>query len=178
MVIFYLVFEWKTAPVELKKLNDAMHNRVVKNKKFNTLNNLEKKIPPATTLIDINQYNTDKQNLDKKIWRSWSKNTRRGLLTTTFLNTKIREFGNKIPDATSIVTTTVINTEVGEADTKIPDHAKYITTQEFNNLNTENFAARLKQDNLMSKTDFNNKLTKVNRKIISNTRKYLELQKT
>ena len=54
----------------MKKLNDAMHNRVVKNKKFNTLNNLEKKIPPATTLIDINQYNTDKQNLDKKIWRS------------------------------------------------------------------------------------------------------------
>ena len=54
----------------MKKLNDAMHNKVVKNKKFNTLKNLEKKNPHATTLIDINQYNTDKQNLDKKIWRS------------------------------------------------------------------------------------------------------------
>ena len=98
-------------------------------------------------------------------------------MTTTFLNTKIREFGEKILDTTRIVTTTVINTNVGEADTKIPDHAKYITTQEFNNLNTENFAARLKQDNLESKTNFNNKLIKVNRKNISNKRKYLELQK-
>ena len=60
----------KNCSSRIEKLNDAMHNRVVKNKKFNTLNNLEKKIPPATTLIDINQYNTDKQNLDKKIWRS------------------------------------------------------------------------------------------------------------
>ena len=29
--------------------------------------NLEKEIPEATTLIHINQYNTDKQNLVKKI---------------------------------------------------------------------------------------------------------------
>ena len=29
--------------------------------------NLEKKIPDATTVIHINQYNTDKENLDKKI---------------------------------------------------------------------------------------------------------------
>ena len=42
-----------------------------KNTKFNTLktkvNNLEKKIPEATTLICINQYNTDKQNLKQKL---------------------------------------------------------------------------------------------------------------
>ena len=31
------------------------------------MNNLEKKIPDGTTLIHINQYNTDKQNLEKKI---------------------------------------------------------------------------------------------------------------
>ena len=31
------------------------------------MNNLRKKIPDATTLIHINQYNTDKQNLEKKI---------------------------------------------------------------------------------------------------------------
>ena len=46
-------------------------NTVVKNTKFNTLktkvNILEKKIPDATILIHINQYNTDKQNLEKKI---------------------------------------------------------------------------------------------------------------
>ena len=49
-------------------------NEVVKNTKLNTIktkvNNLEKKITDATTLIQINQYNTDKQNLQKKSWRS------------------------------------------------------------------------------------------------------------
>ena len=61
----------KTVPVDFKKLSDVVHNEVVKNTKFNTLrievNNLEKKTPNATTLIHINQYNTDKQNLEKKI---------------------------------------------------------------------------------------------------------------
>ena len=45
-------------------------NAVVKNTKFNTLktkvNSLEKKIPDATILIHINQYNTNKKNLEKK----------------------------------------------------------------------------------------------------------------
>ena len=43
---------------------------VVKNTKFNTLktkvNNLENKAPDGTTLVHINQYNGDKQNLEKK----------------------------------------------------------------------------------------------------------------
>ena len=60
----------KTVPVDLNKLGDVVENEVVKNTKFNTLktkvNNLEKKIPDATTLIHINQYNTDKQNFLKK----------------------------------------------------------------------------------------------------------------
>ena len=47
--------------------------KLLKNSKFNTLktevNNLEKKIPDATTLIPINQYNTVKQNLEIKYWR-------------------------------------------------------------------------------------------------------------
>ena len=55
----------KTVPVHLKKLSDTVDNEVVKNTKFNTLktkvNNSEKKIPDATNLIQINQYNTDKK---------------------------------------------------------------------------------------------------------------------
>ena len=47
-----------------------MNNEVVKNIKINTLktivNNLEKKLPDATTLIHINQYNTDTQILERK----------------------------------------------------------------------------------------------------------------
>ena len=63
----------KTAPVDLKKLSDVVDNYVIKNTKFNILktkvNNLEKKIPDETALIHINQYNTDKQNLEKINWR-------------------------------------------------------------------------------------------------------------
>ena len=54
----------KTVPVNLKKLSDVVDNEVVKNSKFNTLNTkvngLEKKISNATSIVYINQYNTDK----------------------------------------------------------------------------------------------------------------------
>ena len=75
-----MIQSWQiNVPVDLsdEKLSDAVDNEVVNlmfnvNLKFNTLktkvHNLEKKIPDATTLIHINQYNTDKQNLVKK-WR-------------------------------------------------------------------------------------------------------------
>ena len=47
--------------------------------KFNTLkrkaNNLEKKIPDATTVTQINQYNTNKQDLEKNV-EMFIKNTR------------------------------------------------------------------------------------------------------
>ena len=55
----------KTVVVDLKKLSDVIDNKVAKNTKFNTLktkvNKLDKKIPEGTTLIHINQYNTDTQ---------------------------------------------------------------------------------------------------------------------
>ena len=61
----------KTVLVDLKKLSDIVDNEVVKNTEFSTLktkvNSLEKKIPDATTSIYINQYTTDKQNLEKKL---------------------------------------------------------------------------------------------------------------
>ena len=56
-----------------------MTNEVVKNTKFSTLktkvNELVKNITEATILIDINQYNIDKQHLEKKIG-DVDKNTR------------------------------------------------------------------------------------------------------
>ena len=98
-------------------------------------------------------------------------------MTTTVLNTKISEFENKIPNTSSLVTTTVFNTNISEVEKKIPDHAKYITTSEFNKLTAEDFAARLKQADLVTKIDFDNKLTSFNRKITSNKKKHLEDQK-
>ena len=61
----------KTVHVDLKNLSDILDKEVVKNTKFTKLtakvNNLENKIPHAATLIHINQYNKDKQSLEKNI---------------------------------------------------------------------------------------------------------------
>ena len=76
----------KTVPVDLKKL--SADYEVVKNGKFNTLkkkvNNLDKRILDATSLIhvsqynmiQVSQYNTDKQKLEKKVEMGDKTNTR------------------------------------------------------------------------------------------------------
>ena len=118
---------------------------MTKNTKFNTIktqiNNLEKKIPDTTTLIHINQCNRDKKNLEKKT----------------------RDVDKKVSDTSGLVTTTVLNTKISEVEDKIPDNSKYITTQEFNQLTAKNFAARLKQADLVNKTYFDNKLASFNK---------------
>ena len=50
---------------------------------------------------------------------------------------------------------------------KITDYNydKYITTPEFNKLTAEEFAAKLAQANLVTKTDFDNKLINLNKTI-------------
>ena len=64
------VSKLKPASEDLKKLNDVVDNEVVKYTKFNTLktkvNSIDKKNHDGTSLIHINQYNIDKQNLEKK----------------------------------------------------------------------------------------------------------------
>ena len=61
----------KVDPVDLKRLSDVLDKQVVKNKNISTLNtkvnSLEKEIPDLNTLFQINQYDIDKQNLQKKI---------------------------------------------------------------------------------------------------------------
>ena len=97
-------------------------------------------------------------------------------MTATDLNTKLIKIENKIPDTNSLVTTT-LNTKISEVENKIPDNNKYITSQIFNKLTAENFDVRLKQADLMNKTDFDNKLISFNREITANKTKYLEAQK-
>ena len=75
-----------------------------------------------------------------------------------------------------MVTTTVLSTKISEVENKIPDNSKRITGQEFNKLTVENFAARLKEVDLMNKTNFDNKLTSFKKRITSNNTKYLEIQ--
>ena len=68
---------------------------------------------------------------------------------------------------------------MSEIEKKVTDHNhdKYITTSEFNRLTTENFAARLAQAKLVPKTDFDAKLTNLNKKINSNKTKNIFLLK-
>ena len=90
----------------MENLSDVTANEVVKNIKFNTLktkvNSFEKKIPDPTTLIHINQYNTNKLNLKKKIGYVHKKIPD----TSGLVTTKISEVENKIPNTGGLVTTT------------------------------------------------------------------------
>ena len=65
--------------------------------------------------------------------------------------------------------------KINETENKITDynHKKYITTPEFNKLTAENFAARLTQASLVTKTDFDNKLINLNKKINSRKTKHV-----
>ena len=54
----------KTVPIGLKNLSDLVDKNVkvtIFNKVNTKLNKLDKKVLDATTLLHINQYNTDKQ---------------------------------------------------------------------------------------------------------------------
>ena len=50
---------------------------------------------------------------------------------------------------------------------------KYINTPEFNKLTTENFKARLAQEDLVTKTDFYVKLKEISKRITSHKTRYL-----
>ena len=73
----------KTDHVDLKKLYDAVDNEVDKNTKLNPLN---------TKINTMNQYNTDKQNLEKIL-----------RVTTSVLNKNIKEVDKKIPELSGSV---------------------------------------------------------------------------
>ena len=74
------------------------------------------------------------------------------------------------------MTTTALITKNVEVENNVPNHDKNIATLEFNKLTVEGFAARLKQADLVNKTDFHNKLTSFNRQVTSNRTKHLEVQ--
>ena len=98
-------------------------------------------------------------------------------MATTVLNTKICEVINKISNTSNLVTTNVLKTKINEVENKISYHDKQITTPKFNKLIAERFVARLKQANLVTEADSDNKLTILNRPITANETKNLEDQK-
>ena len=71
---------------------------------------------------------------------------------------------NKIPSVSNLVKKLTIIRKLIKLKRKIADHNhdKYITTPEFNKLTSENFAVRLKQANSTSKSDIANFVNKTN----------------
>ena len=67
------------------------------------------------------------------------------------------------------------NTKITEIENKLTNHNhdKYVDTQEFNKLAADVFNTRITQENLITKTDFDAKLSNLNRKITSNKTKHL-----
>ena len=65
--------------------------------------------------------------------------------------------------------------KITDIEKKLADHNhdKYITTPDFNTLATDVFDARLAQANLITKTNFDAKLSSANRKITANKTKHL-----
>ena len=74
----------------------------------------------------------------------------------------------------SLVKKTNYDTKITEIEKKLTDHNhdKYITTPEFNKLSAEVFDARLARANLVTKTDFDDKIKSQNEKNNSNKTKH------
>ena len=129
------------------------------------------------------KYQTDKTKLEKKIpdVTDFVKKTKLTELENKILDviglvtkTALIAVKNKIPDVSSLVKKNY-DTKISELEKKLTDHDhdKYIATQKFNTWAADVFNARLAQANLMTKTDFNARLSSLNRKITSNKSKHL-----
>ena len=81
---------------------------------------------------------------------------------------------NKIPSISGLVKKTYCNTKITDIENKLNNHNhdKYVATSEFNTLAADVFNARLAQANLIAKTDFDAKLSSLNRKITANKTKH------
>ena len=72
-----------------------------------------------------------------------------------------------------MIETTDYDTNITEIEKKLTDHNhdKYVTTPEFNTLAASVFNARLTQANLVTKTDFDNSVSSLDRKITAKRQK-------
>ena len=142
--------------VDLSKLSDIVKNVVVKKDVYNKLVAKVGNIDTSDSVLKT-KYNTDKTELENKI------------PDTSNLATKaaLAAIENKIPSVSNLVKKTDYNTKTTDIENKLNNHNhdKYIDTSELNKLASDVFNARLAQANLITKTDFDAKLSNGNRKI-------------
>ena len=129
-------------------------------------------------------YNTDKTELENEIPNAadFVKEAKLIELENKIPNisnlatkTALTTVENKIPDVSNLVKKTDYNTKVTEIENKLTyhNHDKYIDTQDFNKLAAYVFNARLVQAKLITKTEFDAKLSSLNRTITPNKTKHL-----
>ena len=140
----------ENTPVDLSKPSNVVKNDVAKKVEHNAeIKNIEDKTLDVRNLATKAPLNAKLNELKNIIPN----------ITNLATSTTLTAFKNKIPNASNLVkkTLTIIQ-KINEIEKKIADHDhdKYITTPEFNKLTAENFAARLAQVNLASKSDVAN----------------------
>ena len=147
------------------KVNSINTNGFVLKTKYQTVKTeLEKKIPNVSNLVKKAKHT----KLENKIPN----------VSSLVTKTAFTAVENKITDVSSLVKKTNYNTKITEIEKKVTDHnhEKYITTPEFNTLAVDVFNARLAQTNLITKAEFEGKLSSLNRKITTNKTKNLVVE--
>ena len=164
--------------------NIDTNNFVLKTNFNNKFTGLENKTPNTSGLVKKTDYNTKITEIEYKILDFSGIATKTALTTvenkipsTNNLATKtaLTTVENKIPSISGLVKKTYCNTKITDIE-NIPNnhnHDKYVATSEFNTLATNVFNARLAQVNLITKTDFDAKLSSLNRKITANKTKHI-----
>ena len=170
-------------PINVSKLSDVVKNDVVKKTVYDKLVAKLNSINTSAFVLKT-KYDADKTELEKKILDT------SGFFKKADYNIKNTEIEGKIPDVINLATRTALTT----VENKTPDvsslvvdyeikvteiekeltghnHDKYITTPEFNTLAAGIFNARLAQANLVSKADFDNKVSSLDSKIATNKTK-------
>ena len=173
--------------LDLSKLSNVVKNDVVKKTVYDKLvakvNNidtsdfvlktkystdkteLENKIPDISNTVKKTDYNTKITELENEILDISNLATKTALTTVE----------NKIPSISGLVKKTEYNTKITDIENKLNNHNrdKYIDTSKFNTLAANAFNERLGQANLITKTDFDAKLSSLNRKITANKTRHL-----
>ena len=168
------------------KVDNIDTSGLVKKTDYNTkIIEIEDKIPDSSSFVKRIDYNTKITEIEDKIPDI------SGLATKTALTavenkipdtsnlaakTSLNTVENKIPSISGLIKKTDYNTKITDIENKLNNHNddKYVATSEFSTLAFDVFNARLAQENLITETDFDSKLSSHNRKITANkTRHFL-----
>ena len=166
------------------KVNNIDTSDFVLKTNFNTkITGLENKIPNTNSLVKKTNYNTKITEIENKIpdisglatkTASTAVENKIPSITNLVTKTALTTVKNKIPSITGLVKKTDYNTKITDIENILNNHNhdKYVATSEFNTLAANVFNARLAQANLITKTDFDAKLSSLNRKITANKTKH------